>query len=112
MITNVNVAIIKHLRTLTIETVSGVTINGEYVEITTSGTRQLGVFPITSEELRTLPEGMYDFDDRKFYEIGAGTLNKKSYVIFNSNKYLLNRKSDRDFDGGFTVYFGKKEAIE
>lgn len=110
MITNVHTAIIKHLRTVEIYTVSGTYVSGEYTEVTVSGTRQLGIFPLTWKELRYLPEGSYNHQDRKFYEIGSGTLNKDDIILFQNDKFRITELTDRDFDGGYAAYLGKKEA--
>jgi hypothetical protein len=111
MITGVYTAIKKHLRQCTVETVSGTYVSGEYVEITTDDTKNLGVFPLTFKELRYLPEGAYNHQDRKFYELGSGTLNKDDIVIFQSDRFRITELTDRNFDGGFAAYLGKKEAI-
>jgi len=112
MITSVYTSIIKHLQTLTIERASGVFSMGEYVETTVSGTIELGVFPLTWKQLRYLPEGAYNHQDRKFYELGSGTLEKDDIILYQDDRFRIAELTDRNFDGGYAAFLGKKEAID
>jgi len=109
MITNVYTAILKHLRTVDVMTVSGTFVSGEWTEIKTTATKQLAIFPLTYKQLRYLPEGAYDYQDRKIYEIGSGTLEKDDIIIFQNDYFRITELTDRDFDGGYAAYLGKRE---
>jgi hypothetical protein len=108
MITRVYRAIRKHLRTVTVNQHSEAKVDGEYIDTYVSGTKQLAVFPLTLKDLRHDPNGVYTLQDKKFYEIGAGTINPKSTVVMSDGTYTIDLWSDRNFDGGFTMYVGKR----
>ncbi len=111
MITNAYRALLKRLRTVTVYVHSESFIDGEYVEtISSSGTYQMAIIPITAKQLKYLPEGVYDTQDKKFYQIGDGTITAKSTIqITADDVYRVKEINNRYLDGGFTVYFGKKE---
>lgn len=113
MITNVHKSIVKHLRPHIKKGVSsGAYVNGEYVEtLSASGVISLASFPLTFQQLRYLPEGAYNTQDRKFFEIGSGSLKKDDIILCDYGTFRINELSDRDFDGGYTVYLSKREAI-
>lgn len=110
MITAVYSAIIKHLQTFTVETESGVYVDGDYVETLTATTVDLASFPLTFKDLRMVPEGAYTAEDRKFFEIGEPTLNVHDVVISGSDRYRIMQITNRNNDGGFSAYIGKREA--
>jgi len=109
MITSVYQAIIKHLQSVTVNTHSERFVEGEYIETTASGTKQLAIFPMTLQDLRFDPNGVYTLQDKKFYELGSGTVNLKSTVSLSDGTYMIDQLANRNFDGGFTVYIGKRQ---
>jgi len=108
MITNVYTAIVKHLQTVTISNVTESVVDGEYVETVVTGTKQLGIFPLTMKDLNYTPEGAYTLQDKKLYEIGSGTIAKKSILNLSDGNYRIDEWSDRSFDGNFTMYIAKR----
>ena len=108
---DISCVIIEHLRTVTKNTIIKVIVDGESVETKTSGTVDLALFPIKPEEIGLSQENTFTFEDLKCYEIGSGTLNVNDEIIFNTNNYTIKNKADRDFDGGFQIYFAKREPI-
>jgi len=111
MITTAFRALLKRRRTVTVLCHSESFIDGEYVEsVSSSGTYEMAIIPITANQLKYLPEGVYDTQDKKFYHIGSGVIPDKSIIqITASDTYRVKEINDRYHDGGFTVYFGKKE---
>ena len=108
MITSVYRAIKKHLRTVTIQQYTENNNDGEIESNFVSGTRQLAVFPLTFKDLKQDSNGAYTLQDKKFYEIGSGTINPKSTIVLSEGTYSIDQWSNRNFDGGFTVYIGKR----
>lgn len=109
-ITNVHIAIKKHLQTITVDTFIGESfVDGEYIpQYVTGVSMQLASFPITRRDLDFFPQGEYTFQDRRFYEIGAGTIQDKSVIMFGGDKYLVDGGTMRNFAGGFTTYLTKR----
>jgi len=110
MITNVHIAIRRHLQTVEVKSfISESFVDGEYTPVYATGVNvQLAVFPIGRRDLNFFGDGVYTFQDRKFYEIGAGTINDKSEATYNGDRYLLEGGERRNREGGFTTYFGKR----
>jgi len=110
MITQVYKSIIKHLQPIAVKRfISEEYIDGENTRVfATSENYNLATFPMTDKDLRFAPEGVYTFEDRKFYQIGSGTIPMKSEITFSGSLYEVKSFSDRSFDGNFTKYFGKK----
>jgi len=82
---------------------------GELEQVFTTGvSKRLAIFPLTFKDLQQATEGQYTTQDKKFYEIGIPTLTLKSIVSFESEDYLIDQVSNRMFDGGFSMYMGKK----
>lgn len=111
MITNVYKSIIKHLQSVNVQTHSETIMQGEYIETLVTGTKQLAVFPLTMQDLRYDTNGTYTLQDRKFYELGSGTLTPKTKIVLSDGIYRIDQWSNRNFDGGFTVYVGKREPV-
>ena len=111
MITNAYKALLKRRRTVTVLCHSESFIDGEYVEsVSSSGTYEMAIIPITANQLKYLPEGVYDTQDKKFYQVGNGAITEKSTIqITAGDVYRVKEINNRYLDGGFTVYFGKKE---
>jgi hypothetical protein len=108
MMTNVYVSIIPFLREVSYQTVSQTTYEGEISEtLSTASTIQLACFPITFKDLKVLPEGMYDLQDYKFYSVASTLLELNSIVTLSSMQFKITSLSDRIFDGGFSIYYGK-----
>jgi len=110
MITNVHIAIRRHLQTVTVKSlISESFVDGEYTPVYATGVNvQLAGFPIGRKDLNFFGDGVYTFQDRKFYEIGAGTLKDKSEITFDGDRYLIDGGTKRNREGGFTTYFGKR----
>lgn len=110
MITNVHIAIRRHLRTMTVKSKTGESfVDGEYTPVYATGVSiNLAAFPIGRRDANFFSDGVYTFQDRKFYEIGNGTLQDKSEISFDGNRYLIDGGTKRNFEGGFTTYFGKR----
>jgi len=110
MITNVHIVIRRHLRAVTVKSfISESFVDGEYTPVYTSGVNiNLAIFPIGREDLNFYGPGVYTSQDFKFYEIGEGTINNKSEITFNGNKYLIDGGTQRSFAGNFTTYLGKR----
>lgn len=71
-------------------------------------TVQLAIFPMSFQDLKNFPEGQYTTEDIKIYEVGAPTITEESVVVFNNKQYRVMMISDRDKDGGFSMYVAKK----
>ena len=110
MVTNVHIAIRRLLRTVTIKSFQSESfVNGEYTPVYATGVSvQMAVFPIGRRDANFFSDGEYTFQDRKFYEIGAGTINDKSEITFDGEHYLVDGGTKMNFEGGFTTYFGKR----
>lgn len=111
-ITNVHTAIVRHLRTMTVDVYqSEGYVSGENVQVFSTGvSKTLAVFPLSNRDISYLPDGAYTFQDRKIYEIGAGTLTDKSILNFDSSRYLIDGGTRRNFEGGYTTYLAKRIA--
>lgn len=71
-------------------------------------TKKLAVFLMNFKDIQNAGEGGYTSQDKKFYEIGSPSIPLKSIINFGSEKYLTDQISDRDFEGNFSMYIGKK----
>jgi hypothetical protein len=109
-ITNVHLAINRHLRDLVVEIPQSESyVDGELVVVSITGVnKELAIFPLSRRDLEFLPEGEYTFQDKKIYEIGSGTVEDKSIVTFDNSKYLVDGGTRRNFEGGFTTYIAKR----
>ena len=110
-ITNVHVAINRYLQNITCDIYGSETyVDGELVKTYTATgvTKKLAVFPLTNRDMRFLEQGQYTFQDKKVYEIGAGTLTDKSIITHDGSKYLIDGGTKRNFEGGYTIYISKK----
>jgi hypothetical protein len=99
------------LRDVTVNLFEGETYNGSGILTTTysSGTaKRLAIFPITFKDVQNASEGGYTMQDKKFYEIGSPSIPLKSIINFESEQYLTDQISDRNFEGNFSMYIGKK----
>jgi len=110
MITTAYTPILKHLKTYTVETASGVHVDGEYVETLTSSFCDLAAFPLTAKDLRMATDGAYTSQDKKYYEVGEQSLNHHDVIVDGSDRYRIMQITDRYNDGGFVIYMGKREA--
>lgn len=110
MITNVHIAIRRHLRTVTVKSLTGESfVDGEYSPNYATGVNiKMAVFPIGRRDANFFGEGHYTFQDKKFYELGAGTIQDKSEITFDDERYLVDGGTQRNYAGGFTTYFGKR----
>lgn len=110
MITNVHIAIRRHLQTITVKSLTGESfVDGEFTPVYATGVSvEMAVFPIGRRDASFFGEGVFTFQDRKFYEIGAGTINDKSEITFDDNRYLVDGGNKRNHAGGFTTYYGKR----
>lgn len=71
-------------------------------------TKTLAIFPLTFQDLRNLPDGQYTTEDIKIYEVGTPTIPTESVVKYNGKSYRVMMVSDRNKDGGFSMYVAKK----
>ena len=103
--------IAKRLRTATVDLFQSETYDdyGKLQQVFATGvSKRLAIFPLTFKDLQFESEGGYNRQDKKFYEIGEPSINQKSIVYFEDEKYLVDQVSNRLFDGGFSMYIGKK----
>lgn len=109
-VTNVHIAINRHLRTMTVDVFQSESfVDGENTQVFSTGVNKtLAIFPLSNRDLQFLPDGVYTFQDKKIYEIGAGTLTDKSIVNFDGSRYIVDGGTKRNFEGGFTTYIGKR----
>lgn len=92
-----------------VEIDNGETITGTRVQhnAKTTATKTLAIFKLTFKDLMHAQEGQWDSQDIKIYEVGNGTITLESVVTFESSDYRVKMISDRDKDGGFTMYWAK-----
>jgi len=109
-ITQVHIAIVRHLRPVTVDLpVSGAYVDGEYVKIESTGvSKELAIFPMNRRDLQFLEPGVYTFQDKKIYEIGSGTIPDQGIIHFDSSRYKIDGGTRRNFEGGFTTYLAKR----
>jgi hypothetical protein len=109
-VTNVHRAINRHLQNVTIDVfLSESFVNGERVENFSTGVvKKLAVFPLNNRDLFYLDSGVYTFQDKKIFEIGAGTLTDKSIMTHEGSRYIVDGGTKRNFEGGFTSYISKR----
>lgn len=74
----------------------------------TTETKSLAIFRLTFKDLRHAPEGQWNSNDIKMYEVGAATIANESVVPFESEFFRVQMISDRNKDGGFTMYWAKR----
>lgn len=96
-----------------VEIDNGETITGTRVaqNAKTSATKSLAIFRLTFKDLMHAPEGQWDNNDIKMYEIGAATITAESVVTFESEDFRVMRISNRNKDGGFTMYWAKRIGV-
>jgi len=92
-----------------VEIDNGETITNGEVEhnAKTTETKSLAIFHLQFKDLRHAPEGQWNTGDIKMYEVGAATITQESVVTFEGSDYRVLLVSDRNKDGGFTMYWGK-----
>lgn len=73
----------------------------------TTETKTLAIFKLTFKELQHAPAGQWDSQDIKMYEVGAPTIALESVVTFESSDYRVMMVSNRNKDGGFSMYWAK-----
>jgi hypothetical protein len=100
----------RRLADYTVETDnSEVIVNGEVEQnAKTTETKSLAIFRLTFKDLRHAPEGQWDSNDIKMYEVGEATIPAESVVTFEGDKFRVLMISDRNKDGGFTMYWAKR----
>ena len=77
----------------------------------TTETKTLAIFRLTFADLRHAPEGQWNSEDIKMYEVGPATIAQESVVTFEGSDYRVMMVSDRNKDGGFTMYWAKRIGI-
>jgi len=70
--------------------------------------KDLAIFRLRYRDLMALPQGQYTSEDVKAYELGNGTIPIESVITFEGSKFRVDQVSDRNKDGGFTMYIAKK----
>lgn len=103
----------RRVATYSVEIDNGESItNGEVERLAkTSTTKSLAIFRLTFKDLMHAPEGQWDSNDIKMYEIGAATITAESTVTFEGDDFNVMRISNRDKDGGFTMYWAKRVGV-
>jgi hypothetical protein len=71
-------------------------------------TKTLAVFKLTFRDLQASPEGQWTMEDVKVYELGDPTIPMESVLAIGTKRYRFTMLSDRDKDGGFSMYWAKK----
>jgi len=66
------------------------------------------VLPVTAITMKMMPEGSYTAGDKRFYHTGPRRYDFKDVFISENNTYEVRDIQDRNFEGGFTVYFAKR----
>lgn len=99
----------RHKADYSVEIDNGETVTGTRVEqnAKTTATKSLAIFHLEFKDLQHAPEGQWNTGDIKMYEIGPATITQESVVTFAGSDYRVMRVSDRDKDGGFTMYWAK-----
>lgn len=99
----------RRLADYSVETDNGESIVGTRVvqNAKTTETKSLAIFHLEFKDLRHAPEGQWNTGDIKMYEVGAATITQESVVTFEGSDYRVMRVSDRNKDGGFTMYWAK-----
>ena len=88
---------------------SGSYVKGRYQKAPiTPTTKSLAIFPITTRDLTALPEGYYTIEDIKAYQLGSPDIPLQSVIHYNGKEYKVMAVSDRQKDGDFSYYIGKK----
>lgn len=64
---------------------------------------------ISPERTRHLPEGKYTAEDKRFYKEGAPEYESGDIIIDKDINYEVMDITDRNDEGGFTIYFGKRQ---
>lgn len=111
-VTNVSRALTRYLRPVSVK-LKGIDsiVKGKVIPtFATPVMVALAHFPLTPKDLKYLPEGVFNFQDRVFYEVAPGILSQGSIAIIGSDSYLIQQTSDRTFEGGFVEWIGKKQA--
>lgn len=112
---NVTKAIERHLRAVTCKKYTGETIatNGEATDSAyTPSSKQMAVLPISSKELQTLPDGLYDKFDRKAYTMDTSDiLPNESVLETDFGKFKIMSQDNRYYEAGFIVYYCKKVLV-
>lgn len=107
----VNTPIANRVADYTVDIVgSGSYVKGRYKKGGfTPTTKSLAVFPLTTRDLTSLPEGFYTAEDVKAYQLGAPDIPLQSVLNFLGKKYVFMAVSDREKDGDFCYYICKKK---
>lgn len=69
----------------------------------------LAAVPMTNRDLKAFDAGDYTMLDVKFYQISGEPLKEYDQIIHENSTFVVRSISDRMFDGGYRVYFGKRE---
>jgi len=72
--------------------------------------KKLAIFEVGTRDLKASPEGMFVMGDIKIYEVGAASIPEKSTLVFGSHTYEIVNISDRNKDGEFSWYIGRKKV--
>ncbi len=104
------VVIQEHIQSYVVRLDTGVTESGgrSTKNIQQTVSRDLAIFRLGFRDLMTLPQGQYNQEDIKAYELGGKTITMESVIIFEGSEFRVVSNSDRNKDGGFTMYIAKK----
>lgn len=99
------------VRTVTVtKYVPGTRVDGDWVPgAPTDVDDKMICIPITPAQLKHLPEGKYKAGDMRFYRRGGPAYNDGDVVTVKNVKYRLGDISDRELDGNYTMYLGKRD---
>lgn len=112
VLSNVSMALDRHLRNVTCLKYNGETLgtNGEVTDgAYVSSTKSMAVLPISQKELKILPQGLYDAFDRKAYtKDTADILPNESILQTDFGNFKIVSQDNRYYEAGFIVYYCKK----
>ena len=100
----------EEIQTYVVRLDTGVTESGGRAtkNIQQTVSRDLAIFRLGFRDLMTLPQGQYNQEDIKAYELGAKTITMESVIVFEGSEFRVVSNSDRNKDGGFTMYIAQK----
>ena len=102
--------IAEHIQSYVVRLDTGVTESGGRAtkNIQQTVSKDLAIFRLGFRDLMTLPQGQYNSEDIKAYELGGKTITMESVIVFEGSEFRVTSNSDRNKDGGFTMYIAKK----
>lgn len=111
-LTNVYQAIAPLEQDLSVKRSAGAWVGSEYVpSAATPTTMRLAPFPLSPRDVKSLDSGEFSLEDKKFYQQAAADLLAVGDKIQHGGVWYTIRKPplDRSDDGGYRVYFAKRD---